>query len=379
MFRSLLPSVRAARLLSTESVASSSYTPEEKPLKKVGRALETYIKLSKEHVSMMARERADFELGKRHLANMMNLDPYTMTQDDIDRAIKYLFPSGLFDPNARPVMRPPDEILPKFHRFSFDEEGRPKESRFFTLHPTFYKLLSDVGIKTRTVTSFYNDHFLSGKKGAELESINTSGTQWISREKLEKKLDEKVSEEMYAHLLMALDYLVNLPSSSVEEKFIMQYREPLAASTKSKLFGPTIPDVTICPETQRRVATVSTHCKDTKVTVEVSDAGTGAFNIDGLGLHDFRHLVAREILLAPMLVAGLLGRVDVKATSTGSGGITALPRAVRHGAALGIAALYPKTVEPLRLAGLLTLDPRKKERCKVNQPGARAKWIWKRR
>ncbi|VDO62628.1 unnamed protein product [Heligmosomoides polygyrus] len=293
MFRSLLPSVRAARLLSTESVASSSYTPEEKPLKKVGRALETYIKLSKEHVSMMARERADFELGKRHLANMMNLDPYTMTQDDIDRAIKYLFPSGLFDPNARPVMRPPDEILPKFHRFSFDEEGRPKESRFFTLHPTFYKLLSDVGIKTRTVTSFYNDHFLSGKKGAELESINTSGTQWISREKLEKKLDEKVSEEMYAHLLMALDYLVNLPSSSVEEKFIMQYREPLAASTKSKLFGPTIPDVTICPETQRRVATVSTHCKDTKVTVEVSDAGTGAFNIDGLGLHDFRHLVAR--------------------------------------------------------------------------------------
>ena len=27
-------------------------------------------------------------------------------------------------------------------------------------------------------------------------------------------------------------------------------------------------------------------------------------------------------------------------------------------------------------AGLLTLDPRKKERSKVNQPGARAKWIW---
>ncbi|EYC14361.1 hypothetical protein Y032_0041g491 [Ancylostoma ceylanicum] len=87
----------------------------------------------------------------------------------------------------------------------------------------------------------------------------------------------------------------------------------------------------------------------------------------------------REILLAPMIVAGLLGRVDVKATSTGSGGITALPRAVRHGTALGIAALYPKTMEPLRLAGLLTSDPRKKERSKVNQPGARAKWIWKRR
>lgn len=104
MLRSLLPSVRAARLLSTDVAASSSIV-EEKPIKKIGRALETYIKLSREHVSMMARERwgagkesrleigllrfvniyrADFELGKRHLANMMNLDPHTMTQDDID-------------------------------------------------------------------------------------------------------------------------------------------------------------------------------------------------------------------------------------------------------------------------------------------------------
>ncbi|KAK5967898.1 Mitochondrial ribosomal protein S9 [Trichostrongylus colubriformis] len=170
MFRTLLPSVRAARLLSTESVASSSFT-EEKPLKKIGRALETYIKLSREHVSMMARERADFELGRRHLANMMNMDPHTMTQEDIDTAISYLFPSGLFDLKARPVMRPPDEIMPKFHRFEFDEEGRPKDSRFFTLRPAFYKLLSDIGIKTRTVTSFYNDHLSAGSKGTEIQSM----------------------------------------------------------------------------------------------------------------------------------------------------------------------------------------------------------------
>ncbi|EYC14360.1 hypothetical protein Y032_0041g491 [Ancylostoma ceylanicum] len=378
MLRSLLPSVRAARLLSTDVAASSSIA-EEKPIKKIGRALETYIKLSREHVSMMARERADFELGKRHLANMMNLDPHAMTQDDIDTAIRYLFPSGLFDPKARPVMRPPDEILPKFHRFSFDDEGRPKDSRFFTLQPAFYGLLSDVGMRTKAVTSFYNDHLLLRRKGAELEPFNTSGSQWLSREKLEKKLGEKISEEMYTHLLMAFDYLVSLPSSSVEEKFIMQYREPLAASTTSRLFGPDIPEVTVDPVTNRRQASVKTRCKDTKVEVQVSDAGTGKFDIDGHDLHTFRHLIAREILLAPMIVAGLLGRVDVKATSTGSGGITALPRAVRHGTALGIAALYPKTMEPLRLAGLLTSDPRKKERSKVNQPGARAKWIWKRR
>ncbi|KAK6043184.1 hypothetical protein COOONC_19311 [Cooperia oncophora] len=97
---------------------------------------------------------------------------------------------------------------------------------------------------------------------------------------------------------MAFDYLVSLPSSAVEEKFIMQYREPLAASTKSKLFGPVIPDVTICPEN-------TTACRrllvNTKVAVEVSDAGTGKFDIDGLGLHDFRHLIARLARLQALL------------------------------------------------------------------------------
>ncbi|ETN86591.1 hypothetical protein NECAME_05895 [Necator americanus] len=292
MLRSLLPSVRSVRLLSSDAVASSSIM-EEKPIKKIGRALETYIRLSKEHVSMMAKERADFELGKRHLANMMNLDPHAMTQDDIDKAIAYLFPSGLFDLKARPVMRPPDEILPKFHRFSFDDEGRPMDSRFFTLHPVFYGLLSEIGIKTKAITSFYNDHLLLGRKGAELEPLNVSGSQWLGREKLEKKLGEKISEEMYTQLLMAFDYLVSLPSSSVEEKFIMEYREPLAASTESRLFGPDIPEVMVDPVTQRRYTFVKTRCKDTKTEVQVFDAGTGEFDIDGHDLSTFRHLISR--------------------------------------------------------------------------------------
>ncbi|VDM85553.1 unnamed protein product [Strongylus vulgaris] len=135
-------------------------------------------------------------------------------------------------------MRPPDEILPKFHRFSFDDEGRPKDSRFFTLRPAFYGLLS---VSTHVRVTYVT---------------NTSGSQWLPKEKLEKKLGEKITEEMYTQLLMAFDYLVSLPSSSVEEKFIMQYREPLAASTKSRLFGPDIPEVTVDPATQRRQATV---------------------------------------------------------------------------------------------------------------------------
>lgn len=46
----------------------------------------------------------------------------------------------------------------------------------------------------------------------------------------------------------------------------------------------------------------------------------------------------------------LLEKVDVAATITeGPGGSSVVPRVVRHGAALGIAALYPDYCEKLRL------------------------------
>ncbi|CAB3401415.1 unnamed protein product [Caenorhabditis bovis] len=391
---------RSCRNLSTSSASCSAASqPEfdaENPARKIGKALETYLKHSQQHVAMMEKHRAEFEIGRRHLAKMMGLDIHELDQEAIDRAIAYLFPSGLTDPKARPVMRPPDEILPRFQRFSFDEEGRPEGSRFFTLNPKIYGLLSDIGIKTHAVMKFYDQHYGSrAVNKADLEPANLSGSQWISQEKLRKKLMEKFSPELYQQVLIAFENLASLPGSSIEQKFLMEFREPLTASTGSKLFGPSIPNVQICAETNKRFATVTTHCKDTRVNVKVTDAGKGRFDIDGLGLADFRHLQAREILLAPFIVSSTLGRFDVEASSVcistllpespnrkplmRSGGQSSLPRAVRHGTSLCVAALLPEKTELLRLAGLLTLDPRKKERSKVNQPGARAKWIWKRR
>jgi len=61
----------------------------------------------------MAHERSEFELGRRHLANMMGVDVSTMDQLEIDRSIEYLFPSGLKEPKARPMMKPPEEVSVK--------------------------------------------------------------------------------------------------------------------------------------------------------------------------------------------------------------------------------------------------------------------------
>ncbi|CAJ0942258.1 unnamed protein product, partial [Mesorhabditis belari] len=371
----------ATRFLGTEASAiSEEDAGAPRNLKRIGRALETYLRHSRENASMMARERADFDLGKRHLANMMGIDPHTINQNDIDKAIEYLFPSSLFDKKARPVMRPPDEILPRFNRFTFDDEGRPSDSRFYTLRPKFYALLSEIGLKTYNVSRLHAEHVkLNRKDDVNDQTVSLTGTTWINEEKMKKKLGENITTEMYAHLFLAFDYLVSLPGSVVESEFISQFREPLTSATASRIFGPEIPKVEICSKTNRRTATASVRVKSTNATVTVSDAGTGQWDIDGLTMHNFRSLLAREVLLCPLIVANLIGQVDVKATTVGAGGATAVPRAVRHGTALGLAALFPDVEEKLRLAGLISWDPRDKERNKVNQPGARAKWIWKRR
>ncbi|CAI2347915.1 unnamed protein product [Caenorhabditis sp. 36 PRJEB53466] len=385
---------RSSRAMS--SAAQASVPDSDSSARKIGKALEVYLKNSQKHVAMMEKHRAEFETGRRHLAKMMSLDIHELDQKAIDRAIEYLFPSGLTDPNARPVMRPPDEILPKFQRFTFDNEGRPEGSRFYTLSPKIYGLMSEIGVKTQSVMKFYDEHVGSRSANpSDLEPANLSGSQWMTADRMKKKLSEKFSPELYGQIIIAFEHLASLPGSAIEQNFLMEFREPMTATTGSKLFGPAIPDVQICALTNRRFAQVTTHCKDTRADVTVTDAGKGVFNVDGLGLHDFRHLMAREILLAPMIISQTLGRFDVKATTScvsnslpeapnkeilnRSGGMSSLPRAVRHGTALCIAALQPDVAEPLRLAGLLTLDPRKKERSKVNQPGARAKWIWKRR
>lgn len=108
---------------------------------KTSRAMKVYLERAQEHEDFMKQQKHEFEVGKRHLANMMGEDPETFTQDDIDKAIEYLFPSGLFDPKARPLMKSPEEIFPKRKAAEFDEFGRPHHSMFFTGRPNFFKLL----------------------------------------------------------------------------------------------------------------------------------------------------------------------------------------------------------------------------------------------
>ena len=73
-------------------------------------AMKYYLEKKRQHDAFIAKERSEFELGKKHLANMMGMSYEAMTQEDVDKAIEYLFPSGLYHPDARPKMKPPEEV-----------------------------------------------------------------------------------------------------------------------------------------------------------------------------------------------------------------------------------------------------------------------------
>lgn len=51
---------------------------------KVSKAMKAYLTRANEHDEFMKTQNLEFQIGKRHLANMMGADPETFTQEDID-------------------------------------------------------------------------------------------------------------------------------------------------------------------------------------------------------------------------------------------------------------------------------------------------------
>nr|CAH7720404.1 unnamed protein product [Callosobruchus chinensis] len=132
-----------SRHLSTETSSTESAAPttEEAPKKNINKAMKAYLERAQEHEDFMKKQRQEFQIGKRHLANMMGENPETFTQEDIDNAIEYLFPSGLYEKKARPFMKPPEEVFPQRKAAEFDETGRPFHFLFYTGKPNFYIVL----------------------------------------------------------------------------------------------------------------------------------------------------------------------------------------------------------------------------------------------
>lgn len=107
--------------------------------------------------------------------------------------------------------------------------------------------------------------------------------------------------------------------------------------------------------------------------------GTGRILVNKRAFEDFfPRETLRMIIAQPFQVTSTDGQFDAVVTVAG-GGPTGQAGAVRHGIARALVRHDDQLRLPLKRAGLLTRDPRMRERKKYGQPGARQKFQYSKR
>jgi small subunit ribosomal protein S9 len=108
-------------------------------------------------------------------------------------------------------------------------------------------------------------------------------------------------------------------------------------------------------------------------------SGVGKIEVNSRPVDDFfPRQTLKMILTQPLKAAGVDGKYDVMATVDG-GGISGQAGAIRLGIARALLQLDVAMRSTLKKAGLLTRDPRAKERKKYGQKGARARFQFSKR
>ncbi len=107
--------------------------------------------------------------------------------------------------------------------------------------------------------------------------------------------------------------------------------------------------------------------------------GSGKFTINDRDDENyFERATGRMVIRQPLEETELLGKYDVLATVRG-GGSSAQAGAIRHGITRALIKIDGSLRVKLKTAGYVTRDPRKKERKKYGQRGARARFQFSKR
>ncbi|XP_034613926.1 28S ribosomal protein S9, mitochondrial [Trachemys scripta elegans] len=373
------------RVLRASRAWSAALRAREAPGAQTLRLIYTTTAVQKRNVAALGPEKyteafiknqiEEFNLGKRHLANMMGEDPETFTQEDIDKAIAYLFPSGLFEKRARPMMKHPTEIFPKQRAIQWGEDRRPFHFLFYTGKQSFYSLMHEIYGKLLDIQK-YQDHLRAqGLLAENRKKINLIGSRWLIKQELEDMLVEKLSDHDYSTCIQLLERLVTLPCCGIEEEYVLKFRKELAIQLKKMVIEPLQYD-----EQGVAFSTGEGKRKTSRATAVVYDHGSGKITVNGVDyLCYFPVMQDREQLMFPFQFLDRLGIHDMVCTVSG-GGRSSQAGAIRLASARALCSFISENeVEFMRQVGLLTPDPRIKERKKPGQEGARRKFTWKKR
>jgi small subunit ribosomal protein S9 len=107
--------------------------------------------------------------------------------------------------------------------------------------------------------------------------------------------------------------------------------------------------------------------------------GAGDMKINGRTLDSyFPNEVLKMVIKQPLLLTETAERFDIQVRVAG-GGSAGQAGAIRHGISRALLEYNAELRDRLKSAGLLTRDPRKKERKKYGQRGARARFQFSKR
>ncbi len=107
--------------------------------------------------------------------------------------------------------------------------------------------------------------------------------------------------------------------------------------------------------------------------------GSGKITVNGRELQAYFHTDSqRSLVLQPLSITDTASKVDINVNVKG-GGPVGQAGAVRHGIARALLQFDANLRPALKAEGVLTRDPRMKERKKYGQPGARKRFQFSKR
>ena len=107
--------------------------------------------------------------------------------------------------------------------------------------------------------------------------------------------------------------------------------------------------------------------------------GAGNVKVNGRSLDTyFPNEVLKMVIKQPLMLTETTERFDI-VVSVAGGGSAGQAGAIRHGISRALLHFNAELRDRLKSAGLLTRDPRKKERKKYGQKGARARFQFSKR
>lgn len=113
--------------------------------------------------------------------------------------------------------------------------------------------------------------------------------------------------------------------------------------------------------------------------VRLTPNGTGVFTINGKPAETYAYYEPLvRIVEGPLLTVDKKGQFDIEAKVTG-GGPNGQATAVAHGLARALEKFDGELRSALKKAGHLKRDPRRRERKKAGQPGARKRFQFSKR